>query len=237
MNPAVARASKHLHFAPSVSVHTCEHLNWVFDTFCLWETSSAGALLGETERRRGCFCTCLYSGGSGITCTLLWNWNWHLALHCFYWAALMCFQKGRCVCVCVCIWSCVCARACVCSGFFHWCVLVFVWCVSSLTGLEGEFLNFPMDSISFVIGWEKARLRCLLKERRPLKLRWEGREVKQNRRWAGHSGNCVVLVALVKTWPCQYYYNERQKLVKLLHPLAGVARLWLHYDQLEWRKY
>lgn len=35
MNPAVARASKHLHFTPSVSVHTRTHLGWVFATFSL----------------------------------------------------------------------------------------------------------------------------------------------------------------------------------------------------------
>lgn len=51
VNPAVARASKHLHFIPSVSVHTCTHLDWVFVTFslCLSVRSPASALLGKTE--------------------------------------------------------------------------------------------------------------------------------------------------------------------------------------------
>lgn len=49
VNPAVARASKHLHFTPSVSVHTCAHLDWVFVTFSLLETSADCALLGKTK--------------------------------------------------------------------------------------------------------------------------------------------------------------------------------------------
>lgn len=44
----------------------------------------------------------------------------------------------------------------------------------------------------------------------------------------------VVVVVPETTWPCQCYYNEREgKVAQLLHPLAGVARLRLHYDQLE----
>lgn len=127
------------------------------------------------------FFSCFQSDGNNITCTLP-DWNWHLASHCTYPAALMCFQKGRCVYVCV-YPSMSAVGACMrgCAGSLHSCVSVFVWCVSSLTGLEGEFLNFPADSISFVIGWEKARLYCLLKEDRPLKLRWEQREEKWSR--------------------------------------------------------
>lgn len=52
----------------------------------------------QKDRWRGCFCTCLHSGGNSITCTLLWDWNWRLASYCLYQAALMCSQKGRCVC-------------------------------------------------------------------------------------------------------------------------------------------
>lgn len=160
---------------------------------------------------------------------MLWNWNWHLASRCLYWVALMSFQKGRCVYV-----------VCVCVGalalLIH--VSVFVWCVSSLTGLEGEFLNFPVDSISFVIGWEKARLCRLLKQRRPLKLRW----ARWEEEWSGIGDEpatvvmVLVLLVLKKTRPCQVYNNERET-SELLYPLAGVALLWLHYDQLEWRKY
>lgn len=236
VNPAVARASKLLKCQ-------CSHSHTSQPSFChLLSPSDESRLCppGLKKKKgaqwRGCFCTCLHSGGNSITCTLLWNWNWHLASHCFYWAALMCFQKGRCVCVP--IWACAqCVHGC--AGSFHSCVSVFVWCVSSLTGLEGEFLNFPVDSISFMIGWERARLCCLLKESRPLKLRWERREEKWSRIGDEPATvvTVVVLVMLEKTWPCQYYYNEREKLVKLLHLLAGVAWFWLHYDQLGWRKY
>lgn len=42
----------------------------------------------------------------------------------------------------------------------------------------------------------------------------------------------LVLVVLEKARPSQCYYKEREKLVKFLRLLAGVAWIWLHYDQL-----
>lgn len=149
----------------------------------------------------------------------------------------MCFQKGRWMRACVCLSMCAvqacihtCARAR--SGSLPSCVSVFVWCVSSLTGLEGEMLNFPADSISLVIGWEKARLHCLLKECGPLKAGWVQREEKWSR--IGYEPATVVMalvfVALVMPWPNRCCYNEREKVVKLLHLLAGVAWIWLHYE-------
>lgn len=46
-NPAVAKASKHLHFTPSVSVHTLAYLDQVFVTSSLRETSLRLCPLGQ----------------------------------------------------------------------------------------------------------------------------------------------------------------------------------------------
>ncbi len=51
VNPAVARASRLLRFAGSVSVHTRTHLDWVFVTSSLRETSPACALLGKKKKK------------------------------------------------------------------------------------------------------------------------------------------------------------------------------------------
>ena len=66
---------------------------------------------------------------------------------------------------------------------------VCVWCVSNLGGVQGEFPNFPVDSISFVIGWEAPRFACLLKAWRPLK--WGRRGEGWNLRWAVHHGDRI----------------------------------------------
>lgn len=55
MNPAVASASKHLHFTPSVSVHTRTHLNWVFVTFSL-----SLYPLGQTRVKKRLFFFCFF---------------------------------------------------------------------------------------------------------------------------------------------------------------------------------
>lgn len=120
MNPAVASASKHLHFTPSVSVHTCTHLNWVFVTFSVRQDRFVPSWANPSQEE-AVFFICLHSGGNSITCTLLWNWNWHLASHCFFQAALMCFQKGRCVRVC--------RSVCVFWLFSFMCVGICLMCV------------------------------------------------------------------------------------------------------------
>lgn len=114
MNPAVARASKHFYFAPSVSVHTRMHLNWVFVTFAPCETSRFHPP-GQTPAKKRLF---LYMP------SLRWQqYHMHFALKlklAFSITLLLLgcfdvFSKGQ---------VCVCAR--VCSDSSHSCVSVFV---------------------------------------------------------------------------------------------------------------
>ena len=124
-------------FTASISVHTSLHHCFFFSLSPFLSESKAPLVPSwcRSERRRGCFCACLHSRGNSITCTLLWNWNWHLASHRFYRAALMCFQKGRCVCLSVCVCVCVCALGLfidVCWYLFDVCPALQGWKVNSL---------------------------------------------------------------------------------------------------------
>lgn len=112
-NPAVARASKHLHFTPSVSVHTLTYLDWVFVTFSLWETIPRLCPLGQNWVTKRLF---LYMP------SLRWQqYHMHFALKlklAFSITLLLpdCFDvcsKGQvCVSVSVCVYKCVCVCMC-----------------------------------------------------------------------------------------------------------------------------
>lgn len=109
MTLIVARASKHLHFTPSVNVHTFLCLGCVFffsfsppsPSLHSWEPSPVDAFMCKAEQGWSCFCAWLHSRGSGITWIRLWNWNWHLASHCFLLCGFDVFSKRAGACVCL----------------------------------------------------------------------------------------------------------------------------------------